>query len=54
MVTVWENGRLVHDWTFAEVRSRADADAPLMRVNPHAFLIDSQRRSCSAINSARF
>ncbi|MDR7134358.1 nicotinamide phosphoribosyltransferase [Lysobacter niastensis] len=24
MVTVWENGRLVHDWTFAEVRSRAD------------------------------
>lgn len=25
MVTVWENGHLVHDWTFAEVRSRADA-----------------------------
>lgn len=25
MVTVWENGRLVHDWTFAEVRGRADA-----------------------------
>ena len=25
MVTVWENGHLVRDWTFAEVRSRADA-----------------------------
>ena len=25
MVTVWENGRLVHDWTFAQVRARADA-----------------------------
>jgi nicotinamide phosphoribosyltransferase len=25
MVTVWENGHLVHDWSFAEVRSRADA-----------------------------
>lgn len=25
MVTVWENGRLVHDWTFAEVRGRANA-----------------------------
>ena len=25
MVTVWENGRLVSDWTFAEVRARADA-----------------------------
>jgi nicotinamide phosphoribosyltransferase len=25
MVTVWENGKLVRDWTFAEVRSRADA-----------------------------
>ena len=25
MVTVWENGHLVHDWTFAEVRNRADA-----------------------------
>ena len=25
MVTVRENGHLVHDWTFAEVRSRADA-----------------------------
>ena len=25
MVTVWENGSLVHDWTFAEVRSRAEA-----------------------------
>jgi nicotinic acid phosphoribosyltransferase len=24
-VTVLENGHLVHDWTFAEVRSRADA-----------------------------
>ena len=24
MVTVWENGRLVHDWTFAEVRTRAN------------------------------
>lgn len=25
MVTVWENGKLGHDWTFAEVRSRANA-----------------------------
>lgn len=25
MVTVWENGTLVRDWTFAEIRSRADA-----------------------------
>ena len=25
MVTVWENGHLVRDWTFAEVRSRANA-----------------------------
>jgi nicotinamide phosphoribosyltransferase len=25
MVTVWENGTLLRDWTFAEVRSRADA-----------------------------
>ena len=25
MVTVWENGNLLRDWTFAEVRSRADA-----------------------------
>ena len=25
MVTVLENGHLVHDWTFAEVRRRADA-----------------------------
>ena len=25
MVTVWENGNLVRDWTFAEIRSRADA-----------------------------
>jgi nicotinamide phosphoribosyltransferase len=25
MVTVRENGHLVHDWSFAEVRSRADA-----------------------------
>ena len=24
-VTVWENGHRVRDWTFAEVRSRADA-----------------------------
>jgi nicotinamide phosphoribosyltransferase len=24
MVTVWENGKLVRDWTFAEIRSRAD------------------------------
>jgi hypothetical protein len=24
-VPVRENGHLVHDWTFAEVRSRADA-----------------------------
>ena len=23
MVTVWENGALVRDWTFAEVRERA-------------------------------
>ncbi len=25
MVTVWENGRLVSDWTFAQVRERANA-----------------------------
>ena len=25
MVTVWENGQLLRDWTFAEVRGRADA-----------------------------
>lgn len=25
MVTVWEDGRLLHDWTFAEVRANADA-----------------------------
>jgi nicotinamide phosphoribosyltransferase len=25
MVTVWENGTLLRDWTFADVRSRADA-----------------------------
>jgi nicotinamide phosphoribosyltransferase len=25
MVTVWEDGRLVRDWTFAEIRARADA-----------------------------
>lgn len=25
MVAVWENGKLLRDWTFAEVRSRADA-----------------------------
>jgi nicotinamide phosphoribosyltransferase len=25
MVTVWENGRLVADWTFSEVRARANA-----------------------------
>ncbi len=25
MVTIWEDGKLVHDWTFAEVRSRANA-----------------------------
>ena len=25
MVTVWENGRFVHDWTFAEIRARANA-----------------------------
>lgn len=25
MVTVWEDGRLVNDWTFAQVRERADA-----------------------------
>jgi nicotinamide phosphoribosyltransferase len=25
MVTVWENGNLLRDWTLAEVRSRADA-----------------------------
>jgi nicotinamide phosphoribosyltransferase len=25
MVTVWENGRLISDWSFADVRSRADA-----------------------------
>jgi nicotinamide phosphoribosyltransferase len=25
MTTVWENGKLVRDWNFAEIRSRADA-----------------------------
>ena len=25
MVTVWENGALLRDWTFAEIRGRADA-----------------------------
>jgi nicotinamide phosphoribosyltransferase len=25
MVTVWEDGKLIHDWTFAQVRSRANA-----------------------------
>lgn len=25
MVTVWEDGRLLRDWTFAEIRARADA-----------------------------
>lgn len=25
MVTVWEDGRLQRDWTFAEIRARADA-----------------------------
>lgn len=25
MVTVWENGRLIHDWTLEEIRARADA-----------------------------
>lgn len=25
MVTVWEDGRLVRDWTFAEIRARAEA-----------------------------
>ena len=25
MVTVWENGRLLHDWTFDEIRANADA-----------------------------
>jgi nicotinamide phosphoribosyltransferase len=25
MVTVWENGELLQDWTFAEVRERAAA-----------------------------
>ncbi len=25
MVVVWENGQLVHDWTFDEIRARADA-----------------------------
>lgn len=25
MVTVWENGRLLEDWSFAQVRARADA-----------------------------
>ena len=26
MVTVWENGTLLEDWTFAQVRGRADAE----------------------------
>ena len=25
MVTVWEDGRLLRDWTFAEIRAHADA-----------------------------
>ncbi|MDQ8051306.1 MAG: nicotinate phosphoribosyltransferase, partial [Luteibacter sp.] len=25
MVTIWEDGKIVHDWTFAEVRTRANA-----------------------------
>ena len=25
MVTVWEDGKLVHDWSYSEIRSRADA-----------------------------
>lgn len=25
MVTIWEDGRIVHDWTFAQVRERANA-----------------------------
>ncbi|OJY95745.1 MAG: nicotinate phosphoribosyltransferase [Lysobacterales bacterium 63-13] len=25
MVTIWEDGKLIHDWTFAEVRARANA-----------------------------
>jgi nicotinamide phosphoribosyltransferase len=25
MLTVWENGKLVNDWTFAQVRERADS-----------------------------
>ena len=25
MVTVWENGRLICDWTLEEIRARADA-----------------------------
>jgi nicotinamide phosphoribosyltransferase len=25
MLTIWEDGRLLHDWTFAQVRERADA-----------------------------
>ncbi|HEY0502033.1 MAG TPA: nicotinate phosphoribosyltransferase [Lysobacter sp.] len=25
MVTIWEDGRIVHDWTFADVRARANA-----------------------------
>jgi nicotinamide phosphoribosyltransferase len=25
MVTVWENGRLLHDWSLAQVRDRANA-----------------------------
>ena len=25
MVTVWEDGRLLTDWTFKEIRARADA-----------------------------
>jgi nicotinamide phosphoribosyltransferase len=25
MLSVWENGRLLQDWTFAEVRARANA-----------------------------
>jgi len=24
-VTIWEDGKLVNDWTFAEVRKRANA-----------------------------
>lgn len=26
MLTIWENGKLLHDWTFAQVRDRANAE----------------------------